>query len=140
MKYPDLKKHFILFSKLEPVHMSGDESDGPRCLPQNYSIVNALWQSDELKLFLRNIDALYKDKWAHPIGKRATSGNLPRMRIEHPNARCENTPAPIGLWRNCYNANWLRDLPQYAQNDLRVIETDYSFDLLPVPNNLPHND
>ncbi|KAI0737796.1 hypothetical protein C8Q80DRAFT_1114763, partial [Daedaleopsis nitida] len=125
-----LHQHKRLFSILRPIHMSGDETDGPvKEHPPRFRIVEARWQSLELKTFLRAIDALYRDDWAKPVGCRATSDNAPRHRVEHSDARIEDGVAPIGLWRNCYDQAWLRSLRPHVRESLKIINTDYIFSL-----------
>ena len=110
--------------------MSGDETDGPvKTHPPKFRIIEARWQSLEFKIFLRTLDALYRETWAKPVGNRATSGNPPRERHEHPDARVEDGVAPIGLWRNCYNAAWLRSLRPHVRESLNIIDSDYDFSL-----------
>ncbi|KAH9831927.1 uncharacterized protein C8Q71DRAFT_714643, partial [Rhodofomes roseus] len=124
-----LTRHAVLFKKLRPIHMSGDETDGPVKLhPGAYRIVDARWQSLELKTFLRALDAMYREDWAMPVGARATSGNPPRHRTEQ-DARTEEGIAPVGMWRNCYDEGWLNSLKAHVLDSLRVIDEDYDFNL-----------
>ncbi|KAI0753045.1 hypothetical protein C8Q80DRAFT_1097709, partial [Daedaleopsis nitida] len=128
-----LGEHRKLFSILRPIHMSGDETDGPvKEHPPRFRIVEARWQSLELKTFLRALDALYREIWAKPAGTRVTSGNAPRVRLERPDARIEDGIAPIGLWKNCYDHAWLRSLRPHVRESLKIINTDYAF-TLPSP-------
>lgn len=128
--------HKTLFSKLRPMHMSGDETDGPaKTHPPTFRIVEARWQSLELKTFLRMLDALYREIWAKPIGNRATSGNPPRHRVERRDGRSEDSVAPVRLWRNCYDAAWLKSLRPHVRNSLEIIDSDYNF-AIPPPEEL----
>ncbi|KAI0366437.1 hypothetical protein BV20DRAFT_952153, partial [Pilatotrama ljubarskyi] len=128
-----LKEHKRLFSLLRPIHMSGDETDGAeKTHPPKFRIVEARWQSLALKLFLRTLDALYRECWAKPVGERATSGNPPRIRLEHKDARVEDSLAPVGLWRNCYDEEWLKSLRPHVRASLNIIQEDYKF-TLPAP-------
>lgn len=125
-----LFQHKRLLRKFRPVHMSGDETDGPKKLHHPvFRIVEARWQSLELKLFLRILDRLYREHWAEPIGERATSGNPPRERREAPDAKVVDGVAPIGLWRNCYDRDWLNSLKPHVRASLQVIDDDYDFSL-----------
>lgn len=109
--------------------MSGDETDGDvKVHPPAYRIVEPRWQSLQLKTFLRALDTMYRERWAEPPVGRATSGNAPRLRIET-NARTEEGVAPIGLWRNCYDARWLGSLKAHVLRSLQVQEEDYDFSL-----------
>ncbi|OJT09097.1 hypothetical protein TRAPUB_7 [Trametes pubescens] len=122
--------HKRLFSMLRPVHMSGDETDGSdKTHPPTFLIVNARWQSLLFRLFLRTLDALYRESWATPVGDRATSGNPPRVRIEREDCRSEDSLAPIGLWRNCYDQDWLKSLRPHVRASLKIIDADYDFKL-----------
>ena len=118
---------------LRPIHMSGDETDGQtKTHPPTFRIVEARWQSLAFKTFLRTLDALYRECWAHPVGRRATPGNPPRNRVEHPEARVEDGIAPVGLWRNCYDRAWLKSLRPHVRASLKIIDADYDF-TLPKP-------
>ncbi|KAI9060537.1 hypothetical protein FKP32DRAFT_1577556, partial [Trametes sanguinea] len=128
-----LNQHKRLLSMLRPVHMSGDETDGPtKTHPPTFRIVEARWQSLTLKLFLRALDDLYREMWAKPVGDRATSGNPPRIRVQRPGGRVEEGIAPIGLWRNCYDRDWLKSLRPHVRESLNIIDEDYNF-TLPKP-------
>lgn len=116
--------------RLRPIHMSGDETDGPqKTHPPVFRIVEARWQSLELKIFLRTLDRLYREHWAAPIGQRATSGNAPRDRREHPDSRVEDGVAPIGLSRNCYDYAWLKTIKPHVRESLQVKDNDYDFSI-----------
>lgn len=130
----NLNRHKRLFSLLRPVHMSGDETDGPvKTHPPTFRIIEARWQSFAFKTFLRTLDALYRERWAHPVGDRATPGNPPRSRIERPESgRDEDGVAPVGLWRNCYDKEWLNALRPHVREALQIIDADYDF-TLPAP-------
>lgn len=43
----------------------------------------------------------------------------------------EDGVAPIGLWWNCYDANWLKLLPPHVCKSLHLIKADYDFSLPP---------
>ncbi|KAH9847482.1 hypothetical protein C2E23DRAFT_741800 [Lenzites betulinus] len=132
-----LDQHKRLFSMLRPIHMSGDETDGTeKTHPPTFRIVEARWQSLALKLFFRALDALYRECWAKPAGERATSGNPPRIRIERADARTEDSLAPIGLWKNCYDPAWLKSLRPHVRESLKIIDKNYDFKL-PAPKSVP---
>ena len=137
----ELDQHKTLFAKLSPIHMSGDETDGPvKSIPPTFRIVNAEWQSTELKVFMRTLDALYRERWAKPTGDRATPGNPPRFRVERPDGRTVDGVAPVGLWRNCYNLAWLKSLRPHVRQSLNIIPSDYNFSLpQPQQGNLAHS-
>ncbi|KAL1941491.1 hypothetical protein VTO73DRAFT_6930 [Trametes versicolor] len=125
-----LTQHNRLFCILRPIHMSGDETDGDeKTHPPTFCIVEARWQSLAFKLFLRMLDALYRELWAQPIGDRATPGNPPRIRVERADPRVEDGVAPIGLWRNCYDSDWLKSLRPHVRESLNIIDKDYDFTL-----------
>ena len=111
-----------LFSKLSPVHMSDDETDGEKVHPAVWRVIEADWMSQEFKIFLQTLDTLYRKDWANPIGKRRTPGNDPRVRRRSSSFRKKSSVAPAGLHRNCYDVVWLAKLSQPEFNDLHLIE------------------
>nr|VWO95695.1 Membrane zinc transporter [Ganoderma boninense] len=125
-----LLRHMALLEMLSPAHMSGDETDGDaKTHPRRFRIINSRWQSAQLKLFLRTLDGLYREDWEKPYGRRAVSGNEPRVRYETHGSKSVNRPAPIGLWRNCYDEEWMADQKEVFMDDLCVIDDDYDFTL-----------
>ncbi|KAI0646433.1 hypothetical protein C8Q79DRAFT_926398 [Trametes meyenii] len=128
-----LERHMALFDRLLAQNMSGDETDGPqRKLPMIYRIIESRWQSAALKTFLRALDAMYRAAWVTPQpGQRATGGNAPRTRVVRSGGPIEEGYAPAGLWRNCYDQEWLRSLQPYQRRALKVMNADYEFDLTP---------
>ena len=108
--------------------MSADETDVPRTAPKKYRIVEAQWQSDELKMFLRGLDQLYCEYCL----TRSGGGNAPRVRVEG-SGRSEVGHVPQGLWRNCYSEAYLRGLKPYQRKALAIVDEDYKFDLTPEP-------
>ena len=129
-------QHRRLFTILRPCHMSGDETDGEmkQHFPK-FRIIASRWQSLALRTFLWALDAIYRDMWAAPIGKRATAGNPPRYRIpdeREPSPEEDKSIAPIGLWRNCYDPDFLASLKPHVRASLHIIDSDYDFSLEPV--------
>ena len=113
--------------------MSGDETAGPaKSHPPVYDIVEASWQSLAMKTYLRTIDAMSREDWASPVQSRAVSGNPPRHRREVPNPKVEVTPVPIGLWRNCYDEQFLASLRPHELERLEIIDAEYDFTLTPA--------
>ncbi len=114
-----------------PIHVSPDEpavpSAGMEC--RVYHITEALWQSRSYKTFMRGIDSLRNAKRT----KDKTGGNSPRLRVELREPRTVNSKAPKGLWRNCYDENWLKNLPPHEYNVLEIIDDLYEFNLDPRP-------
>ena len=74
---------------------------------------------------MRDIDKLREAR----CGQTAKSGNKPRQRVELAQPKTINSPAPKGLWRNCYDPQWLARLPQHEQSALNIIDEDYDFSL-----------
>lgn len=116
-----------MFAKLDIVHMSGDEAESVEGRRSGtYIIIEAAWQSEEMKLFLRALDERYFLDWAdaHKQGGRG-----PRKRIAKPDGRVVNSEAPVGLWINCYDPAWLRKQPPWVVRELYIINQPYKFDL-----------
>ncbi|KAI0652976.1 hypothetical protein C8Q70DRAFT_1059733 [Cubamyces menziesii] len=124
-----LDHHKVLFDRLAAPNMSGDETDhAGEESPTGYRIVESRWQSDDLKAFMRHLDDRYRNYQEQLVADE----KLLHTRLAHPGARVEDSFAPRGLWQNCYNPEWLRKLPQYKRCALKVIKSDYDFDLTPV--------
>lgn len=108
--------------------MSGDEADGPKGrLTSTYIIIEAKWQSDDMKEFLRQLDQRYVDDWVK--GLRNRGGRGPRQRVARAGAEVMDSDAPKGLWRNCYNDAWLQSKPAWFVADLEIIDADYDFNI-----------
>ncbi|EIW65127.1 uncharacterized protein TRAVEDRAFT_108669 [Trametes versicolor FP-101664 SS1] len=125
-------RHKVLFERLSAANMSEDETDGDAVEhPPVYRIVIAEWQSEEFKLFLWALDALYRIHWKAPPASRCKSGNPPRTRVLREGAGCKTIPgtAAPGLWRNCYNPEWLRKLKAHDLAELDIQEGIYDFSL-----------
>ncbi|KAL7279757.1 hypothetical protein ACG7TL_006164 [Trametes sanguinea] len=125
-----LDDHAALLAKLEPRHMSGDEAKtATDRLVGIFVIIEAAWQSAEIKTFLRQLDILYAIEYMKPSGGRLRSGKAPRQRIVRPDGRTVDSAAPVGLWRNCYDQAWLgRQRPHFIKG-LEIIDEDYDFSL-----------
>ncbi|RDX43278.1 hypothetical protein OH76DRAFT_1322818, partial [Lentinus brumalis] len=107
-----------------------DHSDQERQThPKTFFIVEAFWQSDELKVFLRLLDTWHLWDWRQSIGDRLPGGNPPRKRVELAEPRVANSAAPKGLWKNCYNDAWLDTLKPHVRRQLGIIDEDYDFRL-----------
>ena len=105
--------------------MSGDETDGPeKTHPPVWRIVIAKWQSEQLRNFLWALDRMYREDW----GRKRVGGNPPRVRIIRENSEEEGYPAH-GLWRNCYDEDWLAKQPGYVLEELEILDQDYDFTL-----------
>lgn len=124
----------VLFEKLKPSHMSGDEpefeTDNERQTHDRvFFIVEAEWQSPELITFLRTLDAWHVYDWRQAIGDRLPGGNPPRKRVSRAVPRVVNSVAPKGLWKNCYSQAWLDKLKPHKRAELKMINSDYDFSL-----------
>ncbi len=126
-----------MWDKLEPAHMSGDETDGEeKRHPPRWSIIRAGWMSKKLRRCLRKLDRHYKADWENPKRygkKRRTGGNPPRHRVESKNPKVQDGWAPTGLWRNCYSRRWLATLKPWDIERLQVIDADFDFSLPEEP-------
>lgn len=124
-----LQQHAALFDRLNPQNMSGDEQDG-QVFPLRYRIIESRWQSSQLKTFLRELDAIHlKDRGLSESVH--LSGQLPRVRVVAEDSPVEDGYPAVGLWRNCYDSDWLQALQRSQRDTLGVIDEDYDF-ALPV--------
>ncbi|KAH9909429.1 uncharacterized protein BXZ73DRAFT_59520, partial [Epithele typhae] len=129
-----IRRHILLFSMLSPCHMSGDETDGDvKQHPPVFRIILARWQSVAMRAFLWKLDAIYRADWAAPSVIRTTPGNPPRHRVFNQHSRVVEGRAPVGLCRNCYDAEWLQSLRPHIRDALQVIDKDYDFTLPDIP-------
>lgn len=125
-----LRRHVGLLKKLQPKHVSPDEPVVPNdrhCW--TFHIVEAKWQSQAYKRFMRGLDELRANGRAVAIGDHNPGGNVPRSRVELLHPKLVASPAPKGLWQNCYDSDWLRQLQPFQYEALEVIERDYDFSL-----------
>ncbi len=84
-----------------------------------------MWQSRDYKDFMHGLDKIWK------MNRRSKGGNLPRKRIELADPTWVDSEAPPGLWRNCYDDEWLRKQPHQKRIELRIINEEYDFSLDP---------
>lgn len=123
-------RHRILFDRLSAANMSEDETDGDTVEhPPVYRIVIAEWQSEDFKLFLWALDALYRIHWKAPPTSRRKSGNPPRTWVLRDSCKTIRGTAAPGLWRNCYNKQWLNKLKPHELAELDIQEGIYDFSL-----------
>ncbi len=129
--YDIADQHALLLSKFRPRHMSGDEAQSSLDrLNRNYIIVEAEWQSLVLRIFLRLLDRLFLAHALSVHGKDDYGGmKRPRTRTAKPNGPTEDSPAPKGLWRNCYDPTWLGKQKPHIVRGLGIIDEDYDFTL-----------
>ncbi|KAL1937984.1 hypothetical protein VTO73DRAFT_12734 [Trametes versicolor] len=129
--YAIADQHALLLSKFKPRHMSGDEAEtSTDRLKGNYIIIEAEWQSLALRIFLRLLDQLFLAHALSVHGKDDSGGlKRPRTRTAKPNGPTEDSPAAKGLWRNCYNPEWLNKQKPHVIRGLGIIEEDYDFTL-----------
>ncbi len=106
-------------------NMSGDELENARATHRRYRIIEAQWMSTALRTFLRRLDSIYIEYCA----TRGGGGSGPRERIPYPTPKVEDSPAPDGLWRNCYDDAWLASRPAHRLRKLQIIESNYDFSL-----------
>ena len=101
-----------------------------------FFIHRVLWMSDELRNFLRALDRLHIWDFETKILRSRAGGSAPRERVEANPIRSELGNPAKGLWRNCYNPDWLATLKPHEYRALRIIEEDYDFTLtLPMSMN-----
>ena len=132
-----MRRHHLLFEMLLAQNMSADETDSScRRAPKVFIIVRARWQSQAFMTFCWTLDDMYLEHRA----TKTVGGNPPRRRIDKPNSRVEDGIAPIGLWRNCYDPEWLGRLPRYRLRELQIIDSDFDFSFDPHEEDLADED
>lgn len=139
-----------LLLELQPVHMSGDETDpevsGP---PKGWLIINPHWRSAEFTQFFTRLDEIHHENWRYPSLKPSrrkrnagqnkppgykerthhTQGAPPRTRKR--SAKHEDGHAPPFLYRNCYDAEWMETLPRWRKEAMQIVDRDYDFTIHP---------
>ncbi|KAI9061952.1 hypothetical protein FKP32DRAFT_1554193, partial [Trametes sanguinea] len=128
----DWHRHLELFAKLKPEFMSGDETDRDenrkKIHPPSFTVVEPEWASFEYRRFVRKIDAWRYHDWKNPtVDGDYKGGNGPRVRKFK--GEMVNSPAPKGLWRNCYNQAWVSKLKPHQLRSLSIVDEDYDFTL-----------
>ncbi|KAI1786031.1 hypothetical protein LXA43DRAFT_898713, partial [Ganoderma leucocontextum] len=133
-------KHRLLLKLLQPCHMSADETDYEseegddgrvKKHPPQFRIKISNWQSLELRNFLWTLDIYYRQDWGNTSLRRSLGGNPPRTRVVD-DQNSEDGVAPIGLWRNCYDEDWLDAQLPHIVRDLEIVDEDYDF-TFPAP-------
>ncbi|PIL35031.1 hypothetical protein GSI_02818 [Ganoderma sinense ZZ0214-1] len=134
-----LDHHLVLFDDIEAAHLSSDEpafgTDDRQSQFKLYYIIEAAWQSQDFKKFVWALDQWYLYYARPKVGMKQRGGNLPRVREALPKgkARVVDSIAPRGLWRNCYDEDWLKNLKVSEREDLNMRDEDYDFTLPPPP-------
>lgn len=148
----ELDEHLVLLSMLSPCHMSGDECGTVADMLCNiWIVIEAEWQSEELKAFLRKLDILWRafrvktgDAYiADGMPNEASSssaipqqnlsclgqGKGPRTRVVRESSCVVDSKAPAGLWSNCYNPKWLAKKRPHFIKGLCIKKERYNFAL-----------
>ena len=123
---PTLQQHIPLINYLSTQCVSSDESEEETKRTIDYPRVYPRWRSRQLANVLYKADAVAAANASIPIGKRKKAGTQLRSR-PHSHKYNETAPAPPGLPRNCYDAEWFLGLPSHIQKQLKVQEVDYNF-------------
>ncbi|PIL24700.1 hypothetical protein GSI_12586 [Ganoderma sinense ZZ0214-1] len=120
--------HVQMWLLLEPGNMDGDEPEGgqKKKFPVVFNILRPKWASQELCNYWWSLDAEYRTHYGNPTHERATRGNPPRDRVLPENS-VEDGVVPFGLWRNCYDQEWLESLQPHLRQELEIIAEDFDF-------------
>ena len=123
---PTLQQHIPLINYLSTQCVSSDESEKETRRTIDYPRVYPRWRSRQLTNIMYKADAVAAANASVPIGKRKKAGTQLRSR-PHSHKYNDTAPAPPGLPRNCYDAEWFLGLPSHIQKQLKVQEVDYNF-------------
>ena len=123
---PTLQRHIPLVNYLSTQCVSSDKSEDETRRMIDYPRVYPRWRSRQLANILYKADAVAASNASIPIGMRKKAGTQLRSR-PHSHKYNETAPAPPGLFRNCYDAEWLLGLPSHIQKQLKVQDIDYNF-------------
>ena len=123
---PTLQWHIPLVNYLSTQCISSDESEDETRRTIDYSRVYPRWRSRQLANILYKADAVAASNASIPIGMRKKAGTQLWSR-PHSLKYNETAPAPPGLFRNCYDPEWLLGLPSHIQKQLKVQDVDYNF-------------
>lgn len=112
LNHPDIEKYAQVLANAGLFLMSGDESGGDEC-----SILKMSWRSQEVRLFLRNLDIVYLS--SRYFNGKPTPGQWSNYRVE--GARKDYlTRAPTGLPSNFYDARWLSEAGEDGRRMLKM--------------------
>ncbi|KAJ2970977.1 hypothetical protein NUW54_g12609 [Trametes sanguinea] len=130
--------HLRIFALLKAEDMSGDETDrdadNKKIHPPSFTIQEPRWSSVTFTEFRRKLDKWRHLDWQVPDENGAyKGGNGPRTRNSV--GKIVNVRPPKGLYRNCYDENWLSTLKPHQYRSLRVIDEEYDF-ALPNPSDV----
>ena len=123
---PTLQRHIPLVNFLSTQCVSSDESEDDTRRTIDYPRVYPRWRSRQLVNVLYKADVVAAANASIPIGEHKKAGTQLRSR-PHSHKYNETAPAPPGLPRNCYDAEWLLGLPSHIQKQLKVQDVDYNF-------------
>ncbi|KAI6146408.1 hypothetical protein BKA82DRAFT_106332, partial [Pisolithus tinctorius] len=124
--HPTLQKHVCLVAYLGMQGVSSDESEDEHTRTIDYPCIYPRWRSLSLAMIMWQADEVIEENAKIPIGKQKKSGTQLCNR-PHSNKFNDNTAAPPGLPRNCYDVKWLASLPSRTLKCLRIQESTYAF-------------
>jgi len=135
--HPTLKVHVPLVKHIGAQVISSDESEDEACRTIDYPRVYPRWRSRQLAALLYHADVEVAANASIPIGTRKKAGTQLRSR-PHSCKFNGDAPAPPGLPQNCYDTEWLSNLPQPVHKQLKVKDHDYDFSSITASTSAGH--
>ncbi|KAJ3507456.1 hypothetical protein NMY22_g16924 [Coprinellus aureogranulatus] len=138
MQDPRLAVHAVLIERAGRNSVSDEETDeekvGGESIPILKKVIPA-WRSIEFGNLYQEIDEVAREMRSSSLGKRRKpSGVGPLLRSRKGGKKTEEHAPPAGLWRNCFDEDWLALKRGWELTALAIIEKDYDFEHLRSPN------
>ncbi|KIJ59344.1 hypothetical protein HYDPIDRAFT_170843 [Hydnomerulius pinastri MD-312] len=119
-------KHRRLLEALGTQGMSSDESEDESRRSSQYPHMYPSWRSRRLSSLLWQLNPVVDKMHSTPIGTHKRPGSQMQVRPHTQNCNIK-AAAPVGLPRNCYDAQWLSGLSTKRIVSLKMKDYDYPF-------------
>ena len=129
---PDLAVHCHLVSLAGRNSMSDEETDYEEIEGTRTTVLAKVtpdWRSEEFGELYQFIDLRRDDMKKSGIGRRRATNGRNLLRVRKPSRTTAAHPPPPGLWRNCFEKDWLRKRRPWELAALKVVDEDYDFEV-----------
>ncbi|TEB26923.1 hypothetical protein FA13DRAFT_1795171 [Coprinellus micaceus] len=128
---PDLAVHRDLVLLAGRNSMSDEEIDYEEIEGHRTTVlakVTPEWRSEEFGELYQFVDLRRTEMKKSGFGKRRTTNGKNLLRIRKPGRKTAAHPPPPGLWRNCFDKNWLSKRRPWELAALKIVDEDYDFE------------